>query len=1323
MGRHEKVTDRAPRPALAALAGGVAALLGVLLVTAVPPANGAASSTSRTPIADAYVDGNVPTANYGSLTRLRVDTSPVVRSYLRFDLSGVTGTVTRALLDLTPTSNLTAGVDVRGVGGTGSWTETGLTFDTSPPVGAVVATSGALTAGTVVSLDVTGLVQPGLLEVALTGRSSTALSLASRESSTPPVLRVDTVDNPAPHNTALPSVTGTAQASKTVAADPGTWEGAAPLTYTYQWQRCDASGGGCVVLSGATSSSYKLTVGDVGATMRVAVTATNSAGTATATSGPSAVVLAPAPPAGDKVLLAAGDIACSATSSGALCQERATSDVIMAQNPDVVLPLGDVQYECGDLVDFQSNYDPTWGRALVKTRPVVGNHEYNTSTDSTANCYNRPAGAPGYYGYFGDLGSPSEPGCRVSCKGYYSYDVGDWHVVALNSNCSKVGGCNAGDPQVVWLQNDLAAHADQCTLVYYHHPRWTSGQVLPSPGMSTVVSTMYAAGVDVVLNGHDHDYERFAPLDPSGAVDPVRGYRQFVVGTGGRNLSSFITNAPGSEVRDSSSFGLLKMVLSQHSYTWEFVPVAGSGAFRDTGSQPCHSTPLVDSTAPSAPAGLAGTAAGSRADLDWTPATDNVGVVAHRVYRDGSLLATIGNPSGYADPTAGAASTHSYTVSAIDAGGNESPRSAAVTVTTGPAPAVAPLLVDGFESGGLTAWTTVNGVSPQQAVVGSGAWAARSTVNAGGPSYVYTAFPAEQNELWVNERFQLLSQSTTLSLLRLRTASGSSLVTVQLSATGQLSYVNETTGVTTTSSAVVAPGGWHTLGLHAVVGSPGRVELSLDGVPVLSGDESLGTVGFGRAQFGDTGSSHVGDQVFDDVYVGTTPATAPPPPPPPAPAPAPVTAFAAATGSDGTSRMRALSTTELDAVRAADSGAFTTTGTWGGSTVATNRNLSGVACVDAWTCWAVGQKGAAITTGDGGRSWSSQATTTSQDLEAVAFADTGSGLSVGKRGTIVRTTNGGASWQVVTSGTTVDLLAVSWLDSLKAVAVGARGTIVTSGDGGLSWSVRSSGTISELRAVAAVDSTRLVAVGRAGTVLRSGTSGVTWTASKVGTRDLGGVSARGNIVVAVGAAGATLASDDAGATWLVGASGTAELTDVSLTDGGRAWASGRTGVVLTTTDNGRTWSPQSSATGADLFAIAASDLHRALVVGSTATVRTTVDSGVTWTQQPPAFVEWGFGAASSTVSTVSLALAYSGSGTLAAGSTASVLASVDGVSWTAYPVPLPTTSATATTVDLTALVAGNATRLAGLRVRVVVSTSPGSTLRTDHDLVRLDVTS
>ncbi len=269
-------------------------------------------------------------------------------------------------------------------------------------------------------------------------------------------------------------------------------------------------------------------------------------------------------PTGDPVMVGAGDIA-SCQSSG----DEATAKLIERMPNATVFTLGDDVYEDGTPAEFADCYDPSWGRFKARTMPSVGNHEYQT------------AGASGYYDYFGS--AAGDPG-----KGYYSYDLGGWHVVSLNSMCGKVGGCGASSPMVRWLKTDLADHPTSCTLAYFHHPLFSSGSEHGNdPRMRPSWKALYAAGAEVVLNGHGHHYERFAPQTPDGEADPSQGIREFVVGTGGNSLHAFLPPKPNSQVRDVDTYGVIKLTLHPDSYEWRFVPVAGK-TFTDSGTDQCH---------------------------------------------------------------------------------------------------------------------------------------------------------------------------------------------------------------------------------------------------------------------------------------------------------------------------------------------------------------------------------------------------------------------------------------------------------------------------------------------------------------------------------------------------------------------------------------------------------------------------------------------------------------------------------------------------------------------------------------------------------------
>jgi hypothetical protein len=277
----------------------------------------------------------------------------------------------------------------------------------------------------------------------------------------------------------------------------------------------------------------------------------------------------PRPASPDPVIAAAGDIACPAGEpvTPTSCHQQATSDLLVRVAPTGVLALGDLQYERGRRANFEQSYDRGWGRLKAVTHPVPGNHEYQS-------------GAGGYFDYFG-------PAAGDPTKGYYSYDIGAWHLIALNSECERIGGCRRGSAQERWLRNDLAAHRNRCTLAYWHRPRFSSGPHGSNPSYDAFWRALHRAGAEVVLNGHDHDYERFAPQDPDGKPDPARGIRQFVVGTGGKSHHKLSRIESNSQVRNASTFGVLLLSLHPRSYAWRFVPERGA-TFTDAGSSSCH---------------------------------------------------------------------------------------------------------------------------------------------------------------------------------------------------------------------------------------------------------------------------------------------------------------------------------------------------------------------------------------------------------------------------------------------------------------------------------------------------------------------------------------------------------------------------------------------------------------------------------------------------------------------------------------------------------------------------------------------------------------
>ena len=268
----------------------------------------------------------------------------------------------------------------------------------------------------------------------------------------------------------------------------------------------------------------------------------------------------PGPGPGDssEVFVGAGDIAGSGSG------DEATAELI-DQIPGTVFTSGDNVYPDGTSSEYTQYYAPTWGRFKARTRPAPGNHDYNTS------------GATGYYNYFGSSAGPSG-------RGYYSYNIGDWHIISLNSNINM----SAGSPQETWLRADLADNPTLCTLAYWHHPRFSSGSHGSSTASIALWQDLYNAGAEIVIVGHDHNYQRFAPQTANGQLDRDWGIREFVVGTGGESHYQFNSPIANTEAYNCDTFGVLKLELAPGSYRWQFIPVNGK-TYTDSGSGTCHS--------------------------------------------------------------------------------------------------------------------------------------------------------------------------------------------------------------------------------------------------------------------------------------------------------------------------------------------------------------------------------------------------------------------------------------------------------------------------------------------------------------------------------------------------------------------------------------------------------------------------------------------------------------------------------------------------------------------------------------------------------------
>ena len=447
--------------------------------------NTASTAPVAVDVADAYVRADVPASNFGSDTILIGRTSPEIDSYIKFDVTGLSGAPGKATLRLWVETTGTTSYRVYQVVDT-SWTESGITFNNKPPFGFLIGSNAPTTAGTWMDLDVTGAIQGnGPVSLGLTSASTAGKNFGSKED---------------------------------------------------------------------------------------------------AAHAPQLLLEQQPPSSGDPVVAAVGDIACDPADpnwnnnlgQNGFCHHQATADLVLGLNPLWMLTLGDHQYNDGSPSQFTASYDPTWGRLKAITRPVLGNHEFGTS------------GASGYFNYFGDAATPLQPGCRSNCDAWYSYDVGAWHIVAFNSECTRNNGnCNAGSAQETWLRTDLQSHQNACTLVYTHHPKWTSNS-FAEPGVDPLIQAMYDNNVDLMLVGHSHTYERFAPQNPQSVRDDARGITEILVGSGGRDFSGFSTPLANSLIRNNNTYGVLKATLHARSADFQFLPDRTSGLFTDSGTVNCH---------------------------------------------------------------------------------------------------------------------------------------------------------------------------------------------------------------------------------------------------------------------------------------------------------------------------------------------------------------------------------------------------------------------------------------------------------------------------------------------------------------------------------------------------------------------------------------------------------------------------------------------------------------------------------------------------------------------------------------------------------------
>jgi calcineurin-like phosphoesterase family protein/Big-like domain-containing protein len=670
--------------------------------TSSPPPPG---PVTLTPVADAFVDASQPNTNFGTNVKLRTDGSPVVRSYMRFNVQGFAPGATRATLRLFATTSLNTGLQVASVANT-TWGEATITATNAPAVGSTIATTPPPQANTRSSVDVTDAISgSGPITFALTSTNATAEALASRETgANGPQLVLASADTaaPTPALTQPPDGSTTTDTTPVFAGTAGTatgdsstvsipvWEGTGtsgiPLatltatvdsgtgafsvepakaleggTYTARADQDDAAGNHghsaaafVVDVPDTTAPDVSLTTPVAGATLsdptptlagtaatrasdsssvRVRVwagsdtssspvvdeTTTRAANGSFSVDAPVALAdgdytaradqddaasnhghsaeVAFTISATDPTIAAAGDIACKpGANTTTVCKQGATSDLLLQLGPDAVLALGDTQYDAGEYPNYLQMFDPSWGRVKQNIFPVLGNHEYGNSTN--AGCDVTTAGDPrsyacGYFDYFNGKGNlAGRAGQRG--QGYYAFDVGQWRIYAMNSNCGRSGApnCSSTGAQVQWLRSDLEANPRQCQVMFMHHPMFSSDvRNFDTEAYRDTLRPMWTAfndhGGDLVLTGHTHFYERFQPMTPQGAVD-TNGIQSIIVGTGGKDLQQPSSPPePNRAVQSSTSFGVLELTLHSSSYEWRFVPIAGQ-TFTDSGSRGCH---------------------------------------------------------------------------------------------------------------------------------------------------------------------------------------------------------------------------------------------------------------------------------------------------------------------------------------------------------------------------------------------------------------------------------------------------------------------------------------------------------------------------------------------------------------------------------------------------------------------------------------------------------------------------------------------------------------------------------------------------------------
>ncbi|MGN6798587.1 MAG: CBM96 family carbohydrate-binding protein [Gaiellaceae bacterium] len=509
----------------------------------------------------AAADGAVSrfsTAGYGTSAWLPLRGWSTERAYLRFEMpSPLEVQSARLRLCVLTVKNATLNVFVT----SDNWEEHTLTFAGAPRVGRLIGRIQLRAGGprcAAVNLRGSSFSGRSVASVVVTTNVKQRLYLAARERpALQPLLKI--VGSPAvtPATTVEETTTAILPATTRPAATPPP-AGSAPTT--------------TAATTPPTTTVAATTTALVTTTVRTTTTPVTTTAPVTTTT----------PGGGTVVIAAAGDVACDPADrsfNGGLgtataCREARTANIVESIDPVVVLGLGDMQYEDGAYEKYRVSYDKSWGefRGITYATPGGSHHGFATATS-------------GYCLYFGSHACPNG-------KTYFSFDAGTWHIVSLDANCTQVGGCQAGSAEEQWLRADLAAHHNRCTIAMWHFPRWTIGEFSDDPRTDAFVRDLYSAGADLILTGHDHLYERFAPQTPDG-VAAASGIREFVVGTGGKNHlpGQYSVNSahPNLQAWNEDTFGILKLTLRPTSYDWTFVPDSGSpGSFTDSGSADCH---------------------------------------------------------------------------------------------------------------------------------------------------------------------------------------------------------------------------------------------------------------------------------------------------------------------------------------------------------------------------------------------------------------------------------------------------------------------------------------------------------------------------------------------------------------------------------------------------------------------------------------------------------------------------------------------------------------------------------------------------------------